>query len=241
MILSAHQPAYLPWFGYIHKIALADQFVLLDAIQFEKNSFTNRNKIKTSNGDTWLTIPVEMKDHLNKNLNELNIDSKQNWKKKHWTSIFFNYKKTPFFNQYADFLNEYYQLEITNLSEFIQISTNYFLKELKIETPTIKLSELNIESKKQELIIDICKATNSSAFVFGAMGKDYADLDYFKQHQISIYFQEYKHPIYTQLHGDFSPYMTILDALFNLGSERTKELLFEGNMTKTELKKVFSK
>ena len=99
-IATAHQPAYLPWLGYFHKISLSDEFILLDSVQFEKNSFTNRNKIKVSNGEAWLTIPVEMKGHINRNINEMVIDEKFDWRKKHWNSLLMNYKKSPYFSIY---------------------------------------------------------------------------------------------------------------------------------------------
>lgn len=234
-IATAHQPAYLPWLGYFHKAALADTFVLLDSVQFEKNSFTNRNKIKTSNGPAWLTIPVEMRDHLHKNINEIKVDSKQNWKVKHWNSLVLNYKKTPYFTLYADLLNEHYKKESDLLIDYIQPLTDFFFNELNINNEKVKLSELGIDSAKQDLIIDICKKTKADAFVFGAMGKNYADEALFRQNNIRIYFQEYSHPSYPQVWGEFAPYMCILDALFMLGPERTRELIFENNITKKEL------
>ena len=240
-ILTAHQPAYLPWLGYFHKIALADTLIILDSVQFEKNSFTNRNKIKTSNGQAWLTIPVEMKGHLEKNINEIKIDNNINWRKKHWNSILLNYKKAPFFSDYSEFFEHYYSKEASNLSDFIESSTLIFLKELEINIPVKKLSEMGISSKKQELIIDMCKATSSNAFVFGALGKNYAEDILFTQNGISIYFQEYKHPVYAQQWGEFVPFMGIVDALFNLGAKRTREIIFENNISKKELETIFKK
>jgi len=241
MILTAHQPAYLPWLGYFHKIALADSLVILDSVQFEKNSFTNRNKVKTSNGPAWLTIPVEMKGHLDKNINDIGMDTKSNWKRKHWNSLLMNYKKAPFFETYSSFFETYYKQETTKLDEFIGISTSFFLKELGITIPVKKLSELNIKSNKQELIIDLCKSQNANAFVFGALGKNYADKDLFDSHNISIYFQEYKHPVYSQLWGEFVPSMGIVDVLFNLGAQRTREIIFENNITKKEMEAIIKK
>jgi len=241
MILTAHQPAYIPWLGYFHKIALADKLVMLDSVQFEKSSFTNRNKIKTANGEAWLTIPVEMKGHLEKTILDINCDSKQFWKKKHWNSILLSYKKAPYFNLYSDFFENYYQLETNNLNEFIFISLQFFFKELNINIPILKLSELDINSNKQDLIIDLCKKTSSDAFVFGSMGKNYAQEELFNEEKISIYFQEYKHPNYNQIWGDFIPYMGIIDALFNLGPERTSEVIFENNIKKGELELLLSK
>jgi len=241
MILTAHQPAYMPWLGYFHKAALADTMVVLDDVQFEKNSFTNRNKIKTSNGEAWLTIPVEMKGHTGKTIRDMQMDSKSNWKKKHWNSLLMNYKKTEYFNRYSGFFEDYYKKETNSLSEFIEISVSFFFSELQIGASVKKLSDLSIQSKKQELIVDMCKVTNSNAFVFGALGKDYAEKSYFDSNSISIYFQEYKHPRYQQLWGDFIPYMGIIDALFNLGPERTKEVIFENNISKKELETLLKK
>ena len=235
-IATAHQPAYLPWLGYFHKIALADEFVLLDSVQFEKNSFTNRNKIKVSNGEAWLTIPLEMKGHITKGVNEMLIDEKSDWRKKHWNSLLMNYKKAPFFAKHADFFEFYYKNATTSkLVDFISISTNYFLNELQIKPTYKKLSELSLQSKKQELIVDICVVTKADLFVFGSQGKDYADVDYFKEKKINCYFQEYKHPVYSQLWGDFKPYMGIIDCLFNNGSEKTKEIIFENNVSKNSI------
>lgn len=93
MILSAHQPAYLPWLGYFHKIAISDVFVILDEVQFEKNSFINRNKIKTSNGSVWMSVPINIDGHMNKTIRDMEISNKFNWRKKHWKSIYLNYKK----------------------------------------------------------------------------------------------------------------------------------------------------
>jgi hypothetical protein len=235
MILTAHQPAYLPWLGYYHKVALADVFAILDSVQYEKNSYINRNRIKTSNGETWLTIPVEMKGHLERTIRDVRIDSQPNWRKKHWNSLLLNYRKAACFNRYADFFEHYYRMETCSLSEFIEISGAFLLKELNIAPRILKLSEMAIESKKQELIIDLCKTTGANVFVFGPLGRNYATADMFEKNGISIYFQEYSHPSYAQLWGDFAQYMSIVDPLFNLGAERTRELIFEGNISKKEL------
>jgi hypothetical protein len=238
MILSAHQPAYLPWLGYFHKIALADVFVVLDAVQFEKNSYINRNKVKTANGEAWLTIPVEMKGHLSRTIADVRMQTAGQWKKKHWNTLLMNYKKASYFNRYADFFAQYYAQEGDSLADFVNASFHFFLNELDIAPSVRKLSELGVASHKQELIIDLCKTTGCDEFVFGALGKDYADEETFKNNSIAIVFQEYRHPRYQQLWGEFVPYMSVVDALFNLGAERTREVIFEGNITKAELERA---
>ena len=102
MILSAHQPAYLPWLGYFHKLAVSDGFIILDNVQFEKNSYINRNKIKTPSGESWLTIPVKMREHLNKSINEMEFADFK-WQKKHFNSIIMNYKKSLNYNETLPF------------------------------------------------------------------------------------------------------------------------------------------
>src|SRR5580704_11293436 len=98
MMLSAHQPAYLPWLGYFHKIAQADVFVYLDSVQYEKNSYINRNQIKTPQGASWLTIPVKTKGHMGGSLRTTNIDDSQPWRSKHLKSIEMNYRKASRFD-----------------------------------------------------------------------------------------------------------------------------------------------
>ena len=99
MIVSIHQPAYLPWLGYFDKIIRSDVFVYLDTVQIEKNSYSYRNKIKTPQGSTWLTIPLKMKGHTSNAIKDVLIDDSQQWKKKHLKNIFFNYKKSAFFDE----------------------------------------------------------------------------------------------------------------------------------------------
>ena len=230
-ILSAHQPAYLPWLGYLHKIALDDEFIILDNVQFEKNSFINRNKIKTANGSIFLTIPIEMKGHINKTIFEMKIDEKTNWRKKHWDSIYFSYKKADFFNESSDFFENYYKQTLT--SSFVEFNngiTQFILKNLGINTPIKLQSNININSSKQDLIIDLCKETNASAFFFGAQGVNYVDENIFKKNNISCFFQNYNHPKYKQLWGSFEPYQSILDVIFNIGFNNTKSILFDNNI-----------
>src|SRR5262245_59727696 len=97
-IVSAHQPGYIPWLGYFHKILLADKFVIMDDVQFEKNSFTNRNKVLANGAPVFLTIPVATKDYVNKQVREIEIADTR-WKIKHLRTIEQSYKRSPFFGE----------------------------------------------------------------------------------------------------------------------------------------------
>ena len=117
MIVTAHQPAYLPWLGYFDKIARADVFVFLDDVQFEKNSFINRNKIKTAQGGQWLTIPVRSKGHTDDTLRTTRVNAEVPWREKHLKAVALNYKKAPFFEQRYPKLESLYNSDEELLSE----------------------------------------------------------------------------------------------------------------------------
>jgi len=218
MIVSIHQPAYLPWLGYFHKIAASDTFVLLDTTQYEKNSFINRNKIKTLDGGCFLTIPISTSGKFKNNaLTDTQILG-SNWKKKHWKSIQFNYKNAPYFSDYESDIKQFYDAGWSHITDLSYKMLKYFLKQLKIDTDIVRASNLDYPiSYKTELVLNICKSLGASYYISGALGQNYLEISRFKKEGIKLLFQEYKHPIYNQLFGDFEPYMSILDLLFNEG------------------------
>lgn len=239
MILTAHQPVYLPWLGLFHKIAISDSFCYFDDVQYLKKDWNNRNKIKTQNGEVWLTVPVLSKGYRRRKIKEIEIDNSINWQRKHWKSIYFNYKKAPYFNKYADFFEDLYKKEWQYLTDLNEYMLKWFLKELEIKVDYYKASELNFQGDKSGLVLDMCKKLGADLYIFGALGKDYAKEEDFNREDVKIYFQDYKHPAYNQLHGGFVPYMSIIDLLFNCGG-RSLEILMEENITKAELIKEFN-
>ncbi len=226
MILTAHQPAYLPWLGYFDNIIRSDVFIFLDSVQFEKNSFTNRNKIKTPQGPVWLTIPMKVKGHLSKTILEMEIDNSQNWRKKHLNAIYLNYKKLPRFAECYNKLELLYQREYEYLAELCWDHLMFRVAELNIRNKIVRCSELSINKKKSELILDLCKYFGSDRYISGALGKDYLNAEEFRRAGISVEFQEYRHPVYPQLWGDFVPYMSIVDFWLNVNNAG---LISQGN------------
>src|SRR3989344_849868 len=234
MIASIHQPAYLPWLGYFHKIMLSDVFVFFDTTQFEKNSFINRNKIKTSNGGQWLTVPVNLKDHFGKEIREIKI-ADQNWQKNHWQAIELNYKKAQYWPNYSDKLKKIYENKYDNISDLCYDQLILFLDFLEAKTKVVKTSELrNYQSKKLDIVLEILKDVKAEIYVSGTLGRDYVDANRFKQENIKLYFQDYHHPTYQQLWGDFAPYMSVIDLLFNEGSN-SQGIIFKNNISKGDL------
>jgi hypothetical protein len=238
MIVTAHQPAYLPWLGYIHKIALSDVFVMLDDVQLEKNSFTNRNCVYSSQGSVMLTVPVLSKGHFDKSIREIEINNSESWRTKHWKTIEQNYRKAPFFQSYAPWLESIYLREWKYLIDLTDEMLCFFLKELKIETRIIKQSELLIKTKKQDLVLDLCKATNADIYISGKLGKEYLELKPFELAGIHVYFQNYIHPEYQQIgKGEFVPFLGLIDLLFNIGPEHAIKIIVQNNTGKPDLLK----
>jgi hypothetical protein len=237
-IVSAHQPAYLPWLGFFHKIALADDFVVLDNVQFEKNSFINRNKIKTPDGPLWLTVPVLTAGHTRNSVYDIKINNSVNWKSKHWKSICLNYRKATYFAKFSGFFEDMFLKDWERLCDLLDYSFQFFINELGIKARIHKQRDLNISGKKQELIFDLVKHFGANVFVFGALGKEYADVSYFEQNSIIPYFQDYRHPDYPQSGNDFIPNLSVIDILFNVGKERAGEIIMEGNITNDELRRM---
>lgn len=234
MILTAHQPVYLPWLGLFHKIAVSDVYCYFDDVQYLVKDWNNRNKIKTQNGEIWLTVPVLTQGYREKPIREIEINNSVDWKKKHFKSIYLNYKKAPYFNKYADFFEDVYKKDWKYLTDINEYMLKWFLKELGIKVNFSKASELNFKGYKSDLVLDMCQKLKADLYIFGSLGKDYADEKKFNENGVKIYFQDYKHPVYPQLHGKFVPYMSILDLLFNCG-EKSLEILMENNITKDEL------
>jgi hypothetical protein len=213
--ISIHQPVYLPWLGFIKKIMSSEIFVFLDDVQFEKNGWHNRNKIKTSSGDIWLTVPVNSKS--TQKLNDITIDSKSNWTKIHSKSIYLNYRKSQYFDDYWSELNEIYNTHFIKLADLNLKLIDFLLEKFNIKTHTVLSSTLNISKSGSDRILEICKSLDSVNYLSGIQGKNYLKLADFEKNNILVEFQNFKHPKYNQLFGKFSPNLSAIDLLFNEG------------------------
>ena len=233
MILTAHQPVYLPWIGLFHKIALADCFCIFDIAQYQKNDFNNRNKIKTADGSLLLTVPVNAKGRFNDQIKNTKIANDQ-WKRQHFKAIYFNYKKTPFFKKYIEELEDIYMgKEYEYLADLNTTMLIYFLEKLEINVKIIKASDYSFEGRKSDLVLDMCKKLKAKQIIFGENGKHYVDINSFEKDNIKIIFQDYSHPEYKQCFqkNGFLSHLSIIDLLFNEGN-RSKDIIMSGNLQK---------
>ncbi len=216
VILSAHQPVYLPWLGLFSKIAQADLFCIFDIVQYGAKSWENRNFIKTQNGPLMLTVPVESNGHFGKTGGEIRI-VKNGWARKHCRSIELAYAKAPYYKDYIERIEEILMHGHDLLSELNYDLLKFGLASFGITTPLVRASKFDFDGEKSALVLDMCVKLGATKYLFGAMGEDYADKEEFAAAGIELEFQDYQHPTYPQLHGEFYPRMAFIDLLFNEG------------------------
>lgn len=232
MILTAHQPVYLPWLGLFHKIALADEFCVFDVAQYQTKDFNNRNKIKTNAGPIWLTVPVESKDHFNKRIADVKI-IRNGWERKHLKSISLAYGKAPYFAQYFPELEALLNTPFDLLTSLNTEMLRLLLRQLGIAREVVFATDYELEGVKSDLVLDMCLKLGASDYIFGSQGRNYAEVERFLDRGVTPHFQEYQHPVYSQLHGAFEPYMSVIDLLYNEGP-RSLEILMSGNLTSVQ-------
>ncbi|MGA1198811.1 MAG: WbqC family protein, partial [Candidatus Latescibacterota bacterium] len=216
---------YLPWLGYFEKIARADRFVMLDIVQFKKNEFQNRNKIKTAQGWQWLTVPVRFKFPMS--IAEVPINNDITWRNKHLQALISNYTKAPFFKDYFSLFERLFQQEWQMLTDINRATIDLIVQALGITTPLDDASQWHLSNDPTGRLVDICKHLHADTYLAGAGGHDYMDLAQFDAAGIRVEFQSFTHPTYTQNFGNFEPYMSTIDLLFNHGPESLRVLLGE--------------
>lgn len=244
-VVSGHQPVYLPWLGLYHKLYLCDAFVFMDTVQYLEGDWNNRNKIRTSQGWTWLTIPIDRRASQGRMLDQTILrghdtpESKDFWQKKHWAALTVNYKKAPYFDLYAPELEQMYLGQIwVRLIDICWHQFQLFKKWLGLDDRQIvRMSEMEFSGSKDALVLDHCRKLGGDAVVFGSHGKDYVRMDLFRDASINVYFQSYVHPVYQQRFRGFEPYMTVLDLLMNHGPEDSLPILLQDNVTHDQLRK----
>jgi len=235
MILTAHQPVYLPWLGLFHKIALADLFVSFNQVQYQPKDWNNRNRVKTATGPVWLSVPVKKSGYLDKTIADIEIDNTTPWARKHWKTLQLLYQRAPHFARYADFFeNVYLKREWRTLVELNEFMLAWFVAELGVKVPIHSAADYRFEGVKSDLVCDMCVQLGASLYIFGAQGRDYADVAAFRAKQVEPVFQNYRHPAYPQRYGEFVPHLSVVDLMFNCGPA-SLDILMSGNVTKVEL------
>lgn len=218
MKLAIHQPHYLPWLGYLAKWAEADLLVFLDTVQYEKNGWQNRNRIKLREGARWLTVPVQAP--LGTPIRDVRVDTRQPWRRRHAQTIEHAYREARHFPRYRASLVELYERDWAELLPLAIASAEWLAGQAGITTPTRLASELHIEDTDATgRLVALCRSLGADTYLAGRDGARYMDLEQFRRAGIAVRFQDYQHPVYDQLHGEFVPFLSALDLLLTHGDD----------------------
>lgn len=213
------QPAYLPWLGYFEQLHRADVFVTYDDVLYNKHSWRNRNRIKGAGGAQWLTVPVLTHGLGPQLVKDVAIDARSPWQRKHFASLRQAYARAPYVEWVLERLQPIYTRPWRYLVD-VDLALHEVLGELlRITRPLVRSSTLPLAGDRIERLIALCQQVGATRFYEGQAGTDYLDPHAFAEQGIELIFQNYRHPVYRQLHGAFVSHLSVVDLLFNHGPD----------------------
>lgn len=215
------QPGYLPWLGFFEQMSRADVFVFLDDVQYTKNDWRNRNRIKTKDGTQWLTVPVSYE--FGQKIREVPINHSSPWVKKQIQALKSWYQRASCFDRYIGDLSTILEKRHALLVDLDIELTHWLMGQLGLNARTVRSSELSVMTDDKQLrLIEICKALGCDCFYEGKAGQNYMDVELFNRHGVTVEYQDYAHPYYQQLwlkEQGFISHLSVVDLLFNHGPD----------------------
>ena len=241
MKVAIHQPHFLPWLGYLHRMAQADVFVLLDHVQFERRNYQNRTMIRMNDEPRWLTVPVvqnSQKERIVEKQVDNRIDGPKWWSSHHFATLRHAYRDAPHFAAYAADFKRLFETRWEKLVDMNQAGLDLLRDAFEVRTPLVRSSELPVEGARAELILSVCKAVGAHTLLAGLGGsRGYLDIDAFARAGVRIEFHEFTHPEYAQCGAaPFLRGLSSVDMLFNCGARSASLLL--GRQPMAELEKA---
>ena len=215
MIISIHQPDYIPYLGLFYKIYKSDKFVFLDDCQFSNDNMHHWNKIKTPQGECRLKIPVVQ--HLGDTINHVSTRDELNWKKKHLKTIEMNYTRAPYFKIIFPEFKELMMQKYDSLAQQNIAINTWIVRKFGFRTEIFRSSDMNINTVNEERVIDICEKMQGDTYISGNGARAYQIESHFYDRNIKLVYTDYKSVEYSQLWGDFIPNMSVIDYIFNCG------------------------
>lgn len=234
------QPTFFPWLGYFHLIDQADMFIFLDDVQLSKQSWQTRNRIKTKDGELILTVPVIHGKHKEQLIKDTVIHEYERFARKTIKTLEQNYSRAPHFEEPYHFLVNYFMsylndekvyLGAFNANLIVSLAASMGLTTHKFYNLSTRIAsgKIHVEGEKDHRLVSICKAFECTEYLSPQGSSAYLEHENpggaFEGSGIKLEYQNYKHPEYPQLHGDFLPYMGIVDLLFNKGFKDAMEVV----------------
>lgn len=230
MRVAIHQPHYLPWLGYLHRMAQADLFIVLDHVQFERGNYQNRTQVRVNGAAQWLTVPVMQRSRKERILDKT-IDASRDWAALHYETLRRAYTSAGFFGTYGLRLKRIYERRWARLVDLNAAMLELLREAFGIATPLVKSSELAACGAKSELVLNLCRAVGARTLIVGLGGsRAYLDRAAFAAAGIALEMQQFAHPHYPQRAngikaGPFTPGLSALDLLFSCGPQSRSWLL----------------
>ena len=222
-----HQPDFLSYLGFFHRLQHANLFVILDCAQYvdgTHNAWMNRDKIKTPQGEKWLTVSVK-RPPRGTPINEVKLSEQPDWRAGNLNLIRENYRLAPFFDEIFPSLEQLYSQPCDKLVQFNMKSIELLMGLFDIRIEMRLASALQPNGKKNELLVDILQKVGATHYLSGTGARAYFDPAPFERANIGVLWQNFAHPSYPQLHGVFVPNLSSIDLLFNCGIARSRRLL----------------
>ena len=225
-VVTIHQPDFMSYLGFFHRLLHSDLYIALNDVQFVSGSraWTNRDKIKTQNGEKWLTVNIH-KAPRGTNINEILLNDSINWKNNNLNLLKQNYRDSNYFYEIFPHIENLYANSFKKLSDFNMASIRMLLGLFDIKIDIEYSSNLNTTKTKSERLVEIVTQVDATHYLSGIGAKNYHVDRPFDDANIEVLWQDFNHPVYSQLHGEFIPYLSSIDLLFNCGIEKSREIL----------------
>jgi hypothetical protein len=224
------QPSYLPWIGYFDQLRRCDYFVFYDDVQYDKNGWRNRNRVKSAGGPIWLTVPVLTLGRMGQAINEVEISNNVPWARKHVRTLEQAYARAPCRATYLPPLAEVLERPWQRLVDLDIAVIRLMCGWLDVERPMFRASALGIGGGQSERLVALCRHFGADTYLSGNAAQAYLDVGLFEANGVQVEWQNYAHPEYSQLHGAFLPYLSAIDLVMNLG-EGGAAVLADGGAT----------
>jgi hypothetical protein len=221
MIVSIAQPAYWMWSGLVQRIGRSDLHVVLDHVTRSHGDFTNRNRVRTRDGWTWLTVPIYGRGpNAFLPIADVPIDRRHDWAAKHLRTLEHAYARAQHFAALHDALRELYRTPFERLGEVCAATTRFTLDAFGVRTPLVTSTSLAPSRTKSDLVLEICRAVGATEYLSGPFGRDYLDEASFAAAGIAVRYHDFVEVPYAQAQpGAFEPRMAAIDLLFNCGPQ----------------------
>ncbi|MBQ2986518.1 MAG: WbqC family protein [Tyzzerella sp.] len=215
MIISIHQPDYIPYLGYFYKIACSDKFIFLDNVQFSSSNMHHWNKILLNDKETRLKIPLDY--HFGDNLTEVRCKYELGWVKKHLLLIQDAYSEAPYFEQVYPEIEKKLNTQYSSLAELNIALNTHIARRMGLETEFILASSMKMNEKKENLVIDLCKQLNGTCYISGNGARNYQSEEHFLARGIELKYTDFEPEKYCQNSEKFVPNLSVIDYLMNCG------------------------